>query len=279
MAPMTKWLAACCLLAFGNTATAQENTARPIPEGFVLPGPPPINAPAGATLPGESTAPAPSAPPPGAPAPAAPGTPPTVSGSNVATQNTVLPTAGAVQILGAGTGGKHQWPCVQRKVEHVDAGQVWPGPPLDEAEKVPRTEAMRQFVASVAARRVPLPEAVRTAADFVKALPEDQRAPTATAAFADLLQMMNSERLQIMRGIERYGAHQQALADKLRQENTTLSDLRARGDAKAADAQEALLWDTRVFEERRRSLTYVCEVPTLIEQRLFALGRAMSGAL
>ena len=140
MARMTKWLAACCLLAFGNTAMAQENTARPIPEGFVLPGPPPTNAPAGATLPGESAAPAQSAPPPGAPAPAAPGTPPTVSGSNVATQNTVLPTAGAVQILGAGTGGKHQWPCVQRKVEHVDAGQVWPGPPLEQAADVPRTD-------------------------------------------------------------------------------------------------------------------------------------------
>jgi hypothetical protein len=275
MATMTKWLAACCLFALAPPAMAQENTPRPIPEGFVLPGPPPTNAPAGAIVPGVT--PAPAGPQPAAPAPR--GTPPAVSGSNVATQNTVLPTAGAVQILGAGTGGQHQWPCVQRKVDHVDAGQVWPGPPLDEAEKVPRTDAMRQFVANVAARRLPLPEAVRTAADFVKALPVDQRAQTATAAFADLLQQMNSERLQIMRGIERYGAHQQALADKLREENTSLSELRSRGDPKAAEAQEALLWDTRVFEERRRSLTYVCEVPTLIEQRLFALGRAMSGAL
>ena len=42
-----------------------------------------------------------------------------------------------------------------------------------------------------------------------------------------------------------------------------------------AREQEALLWQTRVFDERRQSLTYVCEVPVLIEQRMFALGRLL----
>jgi hypothetical protein len=279
MAMITRLLLASCLLAAGGTALAQENQPRAVPDGFVLPGPAPTNAPAGAGSSGTAppgTASSPAAPAP-APATAMPGPAPTVSGSTVGTQQFVLPTAGATQLLG--TGAKHRWPFVQRKVEHVDAGQVWAGPPLEEAAAVPRDDAMRQFVATVAARRLALPDAVRTATDFVKALPAEQRIPAASAAFADLLKLLNDERRQIMRGIERYGAHQQALADRLRQENAALSDLRAKGDAKAAEAQEALLWDTRVFEERRRSLTYVCEVPTLIEQRLFALGRAMSGAL
>src|SRR5262249_17912598 len=30
-------------------------------------------------------------------------------------------------------------------------------------------------------------------------------------------------------------------------------------------------WDTRIFEERRKTMNFVCEVPVLIEQRLFAL--------
>lgn len=287
--------AATCLLALAGAAVAQAPAPREIPKGFVLPGPAPKNAPAGTAASGTA---APGMPPePGTvtttpagttataggtaamPGMAATPVAPTVSGSNVATPNFVLPTAGTTHLLGTAGSAKSPWPCVQRKVEHVDAGQVWPGPPLEQAEGVPRTDAMRQLVATVAARRLPLPDAEKTAADFVKALPAEQRTPAAAAAFADLLKLMNDERTQIMRGIERYGAHQQALADKLRQENTALSDLRAKGDAKAADAQEALLWDTRVFEERRRSLTYVCEVPTLIEQRLFALGRAMSGAL
>ena len=45
------------------------------------------------------------------------------------------------------------------------------------------------------------------------------------------------------------------------------------------NARQALLWDTRIFNERRESLTYVCEVPILIEQRAFGLARAIAGAL
>jgi hypothetical protein len=36
---------------------------------------------------------------------------------------------------------------------------------------------------------------------------------------------------------------------------------------------------TRIFQERAQSLTFVCEVPTLIEQRLYALARTIAEAL
>src|SRR5438094_275473 len=49
--------------------------------------------------------------------------------------------------------------------------------------------------------------------------------------------------------------------------------------AKLADAGEALNWDLRVFDERQKSLRFVCEVPVLIEQRLFLLARTIQGAL
>jgi hypothetical protein len=35
----------------------------------------------------------------------------------------------------------------------------------------------------------------------------------------------------------------------------------------------------RLFNDRRSSLTYVCEVPTLIEQRLFTLARAIQAEI
>ena len=38
-------------------------------------------------------------------------------------------------------------------------------------------------------------------------------------------------------------------------------------------------WDTRVFEERRKTINFVCEVPVVIEQRLFALARAIQQSL
>jgi hypothetical protein len=39
------------------------------------------------------------------------------------------------------------------------------------------------------------------------------------------------------------------------------------------------LADTRIFEERRKTMSFVCEVPVLIEQRLFALARAIQQSL
>jgi hypothetical protein len=38
-------------------------------------------------------------------------------------------------------------------------------------------------------------------------------------------------------------------------------------------------WSTRIFDDRRQSIRYVCEVPTIIEQRVFALGRAIRRTL
>ena len=39
-----------------------------------------------------------------------------------------------------------------------------------------------------------------------------------------------------------------------------------------------LAWETRIFEDRRKSTSYVCEVPVLIEKRLFDLGRVIQDA-
>ncbi len=34
-------------------------------------------------------------------------------------------------------------------------------------------------------------------------------------------------------------------------------------------------WSTRIFEDRRKSIRYACEVPVIIEKRLFALSRTI----
>jgi hypothetical protein len=34
-------------------------------------------------------------------------------------------------------------------------------------------------------------------------------------------------------------------------------------------------WEARVFDERRQALSYVCDVPAKIEQRLFALAQTI----
>ena len=53
-------------------------------------------------------------------------------------------------------------------------------------------------------------------------------------------------------------------------------------DADPAQSDELggqLSWQTRIFEDRRKSTSYVCDVPVLIEKRLFDLAAAIQGDL
>ena len=103
------------------------------------------------------------------------------------------------------------------------------------------------------------------------------------AVFAGLFETLNDERTQVIEGLLRFGAKQKELAEKIRAENA----LAREGPGKKPDTSEQnaktvaqdLEWDLRVFDERRQSLTYVCETPTLIEQRLFALAKVIQSKL
>ena len=46
-------------------------------------------------------------------------------------------------------------------------------------------------------------------------------------------------------------------------------------DAKVDAMSNQLIWETRIFEDRHKVVRFVCEVPTAIDQRLFALGRVI----
>jgi Rps23 Pro-64 3,4-dihydroxylase Tpa1-like proline 4-hydroxylase len=85
-----------------------------------------------------------------------------------------------------------------------------------------------------------------------------------------------------MAGIKRFSQRQQQLREKITAE---LADLRAQQDAPNQNAAavdklaDQIAWDTRVFDERRHTIGYVCEVPSTIERRLFALARVIQQKL
>ena len=69
---------------------------------------------------------------------------------------------------------------------------------------------------------------------------------------------------------------------RLRKEASEVDALRAKPDADADEIErrtDQLKLATRIFKERVQSLTYVCEVPTMIEQRLYQLSKAVSETL
>ncbi|MCE7029511.1 hypothetical protein [Jiella avicenniae] len=249
-------LAVLAVAAAFVPANAQDGAQpREIPKDFVLPGPAPTNAPAAA---GDAPSAAPKA---------------DTGGGDA---------RNPMDFAKAPAAATTDWPCMQRRVERISAGQIWAGPPLPDAASVTAGDAIDRLVDAVTARRLPLAEAEQAVKDYLSGLSEAEREDEAKAFVAVMLDRFNAERSQVMRGIERYGAKQKAMAARLREETKAFSTTQNNPTANPTaldEARQQLLWDTRVFQERRQSLSYVCEVPTLIEQRAFALGRAAEQAL
>ena len=171
------------------------------------------------------------------------------------------------------------WPCIQRKVPELSLGQIWNGPELPPTAKDwAKDQEIPALVKELAARRVPIAEAQNQIRDFATGLPADQKNARMTMLVQGLFDYMNAERSQVISGIARYARKQLELAARLRKEASEVDALRAKPDAdvnEVALRTDRLTWETRIFEERVQSLTYVCEVPTLIEQRLYALAKAV----
>lgn len=175
------------------------------------------------------------------------------------------------------------WPCVQRKVATLTPATIWTGPAIETAGSDWAADAeVADLVARLAQRRLPLEEAEAEVSAFAASLPEGEREARLTRLFAGLFETMNRERGEIMEGIERFARRQRELAEEVRAEAARLGEARAAPGADPttlAEAQAALDFRIRAYNERRASLTYACEVPRIVESRLFALGRAISGEI
>ncbi|MET0630057.1 MAG: hypothetical protein ABWY92_04285 [Xanthobacteraceae bacterium] len=171
------------------------------------------------------------------------------------------------------------WPCIQRKVAMLSSAQMWDGADVDDLTQWRDNEQISKLAAVLASRRVPIEQAAAAIAQFAAAQPPDQRDDALKLLFAGLLTTVNNDRAVVMSGIERFQKRQKARAAEIERQGAALRQLRERAanDDKAraelAAAQEQYNWDVRVFTERQQSLPLACEVPVLIEQRLFELGR------
>jgi hypothetical protein len=175
----------------------------------------------------------------------------------------------------AAQGDDPDWPCIQRKVPELSIGQIWTGADLPpESSEWSQDDAVSALVTELSARRVPLPDAEQKIREFASGLPREQRQRRMMMLVEGLFERMNQERSHVISGIARYAARQRELAEALRREASSVDDLRAKPDVEPGELamrNDRLVFETRVFQERAQSLTYVCEVPTLIEQRLYAL--------
>ncbi|MBR1167175.1 hypothetical protein ACNJYD_11710 [Bradyrhizobium sp. DASA03005] len=193
--------------------------------------------------------------------------------------------ASAVLVLAVASTAAHaadprypDWPCTQAKVPEISLAAVWAGPPLDDVQNRWKDDArISALVAKLAARKTPLDEAEKLVKEFLAGSAADKSA-NARLLFAGLFDTLNAQRSQVMNGLERVSRKQRDAADKIREETIQLQALQGatpRDEAKVEALSNELIWKTRIFEDRHKVVRFVCEVPTSIDQRLFALGRVI----
>jgi hypothetical protein len=106
-----------------------------------------------------------------------------------------------------------------------------------------------------------------------------QKSDQLTRLFARTLEIINRDRTSIIGGIKKYARGERALAQAIAEKNARLAALPADRIVERETLTAERDWDLRIYDDRQRSLTYLCEQPVLLEQRAFALARAIAGHL
>jgi hypothetical protein len=164
----------------------------------------------------------------------------------------------------------------------LSAAAIWAGPPIDNVGNAwEQAPGLPELVARLAARRTPMTEAEKEIANYLTGTAEEKQGK-AKLLFAGLLETLNTQRTQVMNGLERANRKQKEFAGTIREE---VEKIRRLQDSPAPDQPQIeelgrqIEWETRIFEDRRKTMSFACEVPIEIEQRLFALSRAIQSAL
>lgn len=190
----------------------------------------------------------------------------------------LLALAASTRLCAAADPRYPDWPCAQAKVPEISLAAVWAGPPLDDAEQKWKSDPkVSALVEKTSARKLPLEDAQKAITEFL-ATPGTDKVAMGKLIFAGLFERLNAERSSVMNGLERVTRKQREAADKVRADTIALQalqDATPRDQAKIDELGNNLVWETRIFEDRRRVVKFVCEVPTTIDQRLFALGRTI----
>ena len=174
------------------------------------------------------------------------------------------------------------WPCNQIKVPELSVAAIWTGPPIDDVgDTWERDPQIKDLVVRLAARRTPLDDAEKAIGDFLAANAADKQT-RAKLLFAGLFATLNRERTVVMNGIERFAQRRALVADRIKAEARQMRELQDapnRDESKVNELTNSIEWDTRVFEDQRKTISYVCEVPIIIERRLGALARAIQQSI
>jgi hypothetical protein len=169
------------------------------------------------------------------------------------------------------------WPCVQRKVERLSEGLMWPSPikPLSEFS-ADQAQAIKKIADLLALRRYEVADLEPQVAVFARA--HDQDPAILGAVFGQTFKTLSTRRTKVIKGIGRFSLGQIALAEAIDATRVAMDQemTKQTPDYDKVDAlEEKLDWDQLIYTDRQQSITYLCETPVLLEKRLFAIAQML----
>lgn len=172
------------------------------------------------------------------------------------------------------------WPCIQRKVEALSPGLMWPFPLKASAAGTDGQvlRASTDLADTLALRRIDLEHVAGAVQDFV-----DQHGGSSDIlglVFARVFDTLSTRRTRIINGIGDFSLGQISLSNRV---DSVRAEMEIALAAETLDydridtLEEQLDWDQVIYTDRQRSITYLCETPTLLEQRLFRIAQLLQG--
>lgn len=174
------------------------------------------------------------------------------------------------------------WPCVQKKVDDLTESQVWDGPTIAGLKGWWEDKAISATIDQMVNRRIELAETEKILKAYADSVPKAERDAKLTLLFAGLFDKMNIQRRSIMSGLEKYLRGQRDRASDIETQGLEVAALEAKVAADPSDAASATAlatasekfeWASRIFQERLNSIPIACEVPVIVDQRLYELGK------
>lgn len=174
------------------------------------------------------------------------------------------------------------WPCVQRKVENLSLGLMWPHPVDAETKAVNDTQShdIAELAGYLSLRRVELEAIEPRVQIFAETYQGDVE--TLGLVFSSVFDTLSKRRSRIIQGIGDFSLSQIALADQINTARVEMDTVLAKSepDYDKVDAlEEKIDWDQVIYTDRQRNITYLCETPTLLERRLFSIAQMLQQAI
>ncbi len=167
------------------------------------------------------------------------------------------------------------WPCIQRKVEDLSLGLMWPHQ-IAENETTEHSADIDEIAGLLALRRIELEDLQPQVAEFAARYNGDP--DIMGRVFQRVFETLSKRRKRIIAGIGEFSLNQIDLAEKIDLARVEMEQALSADppDYDRVDAlEEQLDWDQLIYTDRQRSITYLCETPQILERRLFAISQML----